>query len=320
MQQLAKIYRGEKIESIHYGHAILADETGHVLHSMGDEEFWLFPRSAFKLFQALALFESGAFEYYKLPDCFGALACASHWGESYHLDAVEQWLKILDLNEHALACGDAYPRLEKDMVTYIQRGGKKTPKLYNCSGKHLGFLTTALYKGWDIKSYESFNHPVQQFMRELFSQLSSINAHKLYWGIDGCAMATPYIKAVDLAKAYANLASGIVFNKTSQTMHQCITVHPAYLGGGGDLVEVLPKVSQGDIVVKPGAEGVYAGYAKSKKWGFVVKCLDGNLRGAQMGMLKLLEQVGILPNDERLVPFLSLSIKNSIDETIGFLC
>ena len=62
--------------------------------------------------QALPLVESGAAHRAGLTPEQLALACASHGGESAHVNAVESWLTQLGLSEAHLECGPSWPMHE----------------------------------------------------------------------------------------------------------------------------------------------------------------------------------------------------------------
>ncbi|HEX7636992.1 MAG TPA: asparaginase, partial [Burkholderiaceae bacterium] len=82
---LAQLWRGEMVESFHRGAFAVVDADGTLRASGGDIERPVYPRSAVKGLQALALVASGAAERFGLDDAELALACASHGGEPGHV-------------------------------------------------------------------------------------------------------------------------------------------------------------------------------------------------------------------------------------------
>jgi L-asparaginase II len=55
-----EIWRGDMVESLHLGHAVICDETGDIVEAWGDPRTGDLPRSSCKMIQALPLVESGA--------------------------------------------------------------------------------------------------------------------------------------------------------------------------------------------------------------------------------------------------------------------
>ena len=103
------VLRDERVESWHRVSYAVADGAGRVRHAAGAVDRPIFPRSAVKPLQALALVESGAARRFGVSEAELALACASHSGEACHVAAVTGWLARLGLDQSALACGAHAP-------------------------------------------------------------------------------------------------------------------------------------------------------------------------------------------------------------------
>src|SRR5258706_11067896 len=101
---LVEVTRGSRIESAHRGAIAICDAGGRVFGGWGDIEAAVYPRSAFKALQALALVESGAADALAISQEELALACASHSGETMHVERVEHWLERIECRESDLAC------------------------------------------------------------------------------------------------------------------------------------------------------------------------------------------------------------------------
>ena len=87
---LVEIWRGDMVESLHLGHAVICDAGGGIVAAWGDPGQVIYPRSACKMIQALPLVESGAAEAAGLGSEHLALACASHNGAAIHTDRVSR--------------------------------------------------------------------------------------------------------------------------------------------------------------------------------------------------------------------------------------
>ena len=117
----------------------------------------------------MAFVESGAVERFGLGNEHIALACASHSGEKRHVETAQAWLAKVGLSEADLECGTHAPRLQGTIEELARAGRMPTPAFNNCSGKHSGFLTTAVQYGEPTKDYIKYNHPVQRRLREVMS-------------------------------------------------------------------------------------------------------------------------------------------------------
>lgn len=57
---LTEVWRGDFLESVHHGYAVICGPDGEVIDAWGDPDKMIFPRSSAKPIQALSLVESGA--------------------------------------------------------------------------------------------------------------------------------------------------------------------------------------------------------------------------------------------------------------------
>ena len=144
-QLLVEVSRNDIVESRHFGSAVVCDDRGNVVHGWGDIEKLIFPRSALKPLLAIELVRSGASEQYGLNDAEISLASASHQGEPMHQQLVTTWLERIGLSEEHLACGAVLPDDVDSAHKLLASGLPGCRVHHNCSGKHAGFLTTALH-------------------------------------------------------------------------------------------------------------------------------------------------------------------------------
>jgi L-asparaginase II len=139
--------RGPLPESRHRGALAVANAEGLALLRLGNVDSPVYPRSAVKALQAIALMESGAADALGLTDAEIALACASHNGEPPHVAAARAVLAKAGFDETDLECGAHPPRLEGGVAA---RHISRTPPSAihnNCSGKHAGMLALARHMG-----------------------------------------------------------------------------------------------------------------------------------------------------------------------------
>src|SRR6185312_11738489 len=171
------VQRGLITESIHFVDAVVVDSKGDVVASFGKSESQLktekiFPRSAVKLIQALFMMESGAVEKYSLTKKQITMACASHHGDDLQTGVVRAWHEQLGFSESQLVCGAHWPSDIETQHEMIRN--RKQPCRYhnNCSGKHTGMMTGLLANHQPLENYQAWDHPLQQNLRRIFSELS----------------------------------------------------------------------------------------------------------------------------------------------------
>jgi L-asparaginase II len=163
---LAKVIRGETVESIHRGSLLIIDGDGKEIVNLGDAETVAFIRSSAKPFQVLPFLLSGGAGRFGYLESEIALACASHSGEKIHTSIAERMLRKIGLSETDLRCGAHLPFNETRAEEMIRAGEKPSQLHNNCSGKHAAMLAFALTTGADIKTYDLIVNPVQQAILE----------------------------------------------------------------------------------------------------------------------------------------------------------
>ena len=295
----ACIERGGIAESYHFGTAVLADAAGRVHARWGDPDVVTFPRSALKPFQAVDLIESGAFDAFGLESEHLALACASHNGESFHAERVEAWLEHLGCDESCLVCGPALPGRPEAANAYLRDGLPPSPVLYNCSGKHCGFLTNARHLGLPIADYDAPDHILQQRYRAALSRFIDRSAEDLPWSRDDCMLPAPALPMRDMASAMARFCEMAEAGAEAAPARilEAMRAHPLLLAGTGGLPQALSAVLGGRIVAKTGAEGFLAVFLPSERLGLTLKVADGSARVRDAVLVAILRQIGMIDEE-----------------------
>ncbi|HCM93400.1 MAG TPA: asparaginase, partial [Glutamicibacter sp.] len=111
--------RGEAVESIHYGSAVLLDAQGQVLVSLGEPQAAYYPRSALKPLFAVGMLRAGL----QLDDQQLALASASHSGAPIHQQVASSTLAAANLDESALRNSTDLPYGVAERADYLAGGG-----------------------------------------------------------------------------------------------------------------------------------------------------------------------------------------------------
>ncbi|MFZ1411254.1 MAG: asparaginase, partial [Micropruina sp.] len=159
---VAQVYRNGFLESVHRGLVAVTRPEGSVSFHRGDPETPILPRSSAKPIQALAMVRCGL----NLPPDQLALACASHSGESYHLETVRRILAEAGVDESALQNTPDYPLIDAYRFAWIAAGKPMSALAQNCSGKHAAMLATCQHNGWPLATYLTRGHPLQQAVAE----------------------------------------------------------------------------------------------------------------------------------------------------------
>jgi L-asparaginase II len=175
---LAKVTRGDLVESLHLGHLIVLNADGSTYSSKGSPELPIYPRSAIKSLQAAAMLNAGL----KVELNELAIICASHSGSQNHIDLVTKMLTSRDISISQLKNAADKPLGEKEKISW---GDKQPSQLaQNCSGKHAGMLITCQQNGWDMKSYLDLDHPLQVAIKNEIEELSGEKVSAV--SVDGC--------------------------------------------------------------------------------------------------------------------------------------
>ena len=320
---LVEVTRNEAMESRHFGAAVVCDYKGNIVESWGDIDNLVFPRSTLKPMLAIQLVETGASDEYALNDSELSLACSSHQGEPMHQKLVASWLYRLGLTEDHLACGAVLPEHTESAHKLLASGQQGCRLHHNCSGKHTGFLTTALHLKLPIENYHLIDHPLQQLSLDILSDLAGIDLKKYPIGIDGCGLPAPTMSLRQLGYATARFANPEDLSDTRAQaiyrLHTAIKNEPVYIAGHGTMVSELNEVTQGKVLAKTGAEGMLTAAIPDKGLGIALKIADGGNRARSVVLLAILDQLGILSAEEKiqLKAHIAPTIENSRGDTVG---
>lgn len=298
-----EVTRGPVVESRHEGIAAVVKADGTVIESWGDIEAAILPRSANKPIQAMAFVESGAVERFGLGDEHIALSCASHSGETRHVETVRAWLAKIGLSEADLECGTHAPRLQSSIEALARANTLPTAAFNNCSGKHSGFLSTAVHYGEPTQGYIKYDHPVQRRLRETMSDLCGLDANAFPHGTDGCGIPTLATPLKSLAQAMASMADPSRLSSSrvdaANRIRKAMNAEPFMVAGSGRFCTRINEAAPGVIQVKTGAEGVFCGMLPTLGLGVALKVWDGAGRAAEVAMAALLDHLGVLPAAQR---------------------
>ena len=290
---LVEVWRGDVLEGMHQGHAVIVDDTGQIVSAWGDPEAVILPRSSCKMVQAVPLIRSGAADKAGLGSKQLALACASHSGAPMHLDRVRAWLGDLGLGDDALRCGAHLPMGEAAKHAMIADHGSPCQSHNNCSGKHAGFVTLNAHLGGHA-DYIELDHPVQIACKDAMEEATGVDTPG--YCIDGCSAPNYATTVSGLARAMVRFATSTDGSAEHRLTH-AMMAHPELVAGTARACTDLMREMNGKAAIKTGAEGVYTAILPGKRLGIALKITDGATRASEAVIAALLAKCGELDSN-----------------------
>jgi L-asparaginase II len=318
MQTLARVYRGDQLESFHTGSIVVVDSLGRLLAYAGEPGLSTCLRSAAKPFQAIPLLEYGGIEEYELSGEELALTCGSHGGEPVHVATAAALLRKGEFDESDLLCGAHIPYDEKAAAELRAAGEEPSALHNNCSGKHAGMLLATRVTDVPSAQYIDAAHPLQETMRSTLADFADLEPEEIPIAIDGCSVPAFFLSLQRTAFAYARLmatsegsdVAGALerYQSSAAQIVQAMTTFPYYVAGAWSMTTPLMQAFGGELLAKEGAEGLYAmamapslvasltgrlRVADDVAIGIALKIHDGSMaRGRNPVILKTLELLG----------------------------
>ncbi len=294
---LAHVMRGNLIENYHRGAFCFVDSSGEIISSFGNVENLIFPHSAIKSIQALAIYHSGAKEKYSLNEQEIALICASHFATKEHVEIVKNILHKIGCDISDLACGAHAPIDVKARKSLFAAGIRPSAVHNACSGKHAGMLAVARALNIEIKDYTNPKHEVQRLVQQMIENIIGEELTEYNYAIDGCSVPTWAASLKSFAFGFAKMSSGELLSKQERLavhdiFNACVK-YPHLIRGENSLDSDLMAAFGGRLIIKIGSDGVFCGVFREENIGFALKIDDGNLEVAEVVIANMLLE---LPN------------------------
>jgi L-asparaginase II len=294
--------RGELIESVHVGHTVITNSQGTIIAQLGNPQYLTYARSTVKPLQAVAIIEAGAVDQYDLSPAEIAVICASHNGEQPHVD-------------HVLSILDKIGMTSADLHCTIHD---------NCSGKHAGMLVLSKMLGIDASRYYELKHPVQLLIAKTIASICNVDSLQLKTAVDGCGVPVFGMPIHQLALGFARLGTPPpgFHDDRKNACHTIINAlrHSPFLLAGTDRFDTdLIHVTNGKIIGKMGAEGVYTFTVPGQDIGAAIKIVDGAERALYPAVVEILHQLKLLQDNQlmKLRPYHKPDLINRHGETVG---
>jgi len=283
---LAKVTRGDLVESLHLGHLIVLNADRSTYLSKGSPELPIYPRSAIKSLQTAAMLKAGL----RVEANELAIICASHSGSQKHIDLLTKMLTTRDISISQLKNAVDKPLGEKEKIAWGEKPASQLAQ--NCSGKHAGMLITCKQNGWDMKSYLVLDHPLQIAIKNEIEELSGEKVSAT--SVDGCGAPLFAISLIGLARAISNLVKS-KDDPYKQIVSAC-TTYPELVAGDGRLTTRMMQAVPG-LFMKEGAEGVQVCALRDGRV-IAIKIIDGSWRPVAPIIMEIFSRWGVAMPDE----------------------
>jgi len=322
---LVKVNRGPLVENVIRGFIVAIDPAGHLFAHLGDAERVCYMRSAAKPLQAASAVERGVMEAFSLTQEELAIMCGSHNGEDFHVRTVASILKKIGLEESDLQCGADYSFNLAIREKRLAIGEGKRSIYNNCSGKHAAMLALCVKEGFDVEKYYQPEHPVQQIILQGISEYTGIAEEDIVIGVDGCGVPVFAVPLYNMALAYMRLANPYLLpeykQKAAARITSAMTSYPQMVAGTGEFCSTLMEVTNGRIIGKLGADGVYCSAVIDGEVAIAVKIEDGNMPALAPVVLRTYRRLDMLTNQEyqKLKHFAVKEVFNCRGEKVGEL-
>jgi L-asparaginase II len=175
----------------------------------------------------------------------------------------------------------------------------------NCSGKHIMMLGLCKINGWDLATYDKFEHPLQIAIKNQINQLCKVNKEYPQTK-DGCGVPIMSMPLENMLHGYLN----IFCNKKYEKIKLAFLNHPYIIGGESRTDTKIMQNSQG-LIAKVGAGGLCIVVNTNTEEAFVVKICDCDMKAREFVTCKVLKNLKWANID------CDTSIKTLHGETVG---
>ena len=316
------VNRNGLCESSHQVDVAVCTAAGKIVLGLGDVEKIIFPRSAMKPLQAIALLEvlqrdkrAG-----QLSDCEIAVICSSHNGEMLHVDAIRNLLDKFEVDIDELVCGAHWSMHQETMVSQVRNIEVPHQVHNNCSGKHAGMIILSKLLSDKTFGYQKLSGDAQQRILGTLESMTGVDLMRYTVGIDGCGAPVFSAPLGNWARAFALFAGGgeLPDKRTDACLRirKSIASNPFYVAGKDRSCSVVNSAYGEAITVKIGAEGVYSAAFHELGLGAMIKVRDGNRRGAEVALGAVIQKLGYQIYDT-LSDFFQPTLRNWAGEAVG---
>lgn len=282
---LVKYVRDGLTEQEHRGFVVLADKNRSFDYIGDAKNTPFFLRSCAKPMQASLLIDYEVDKFYEMSDEEIALCCASHAGETVHVNIAKALLDKIGLDESYLKCGLQKPLSKTRQAEMLLNREPVNVLQNNCSGKHIMMLAICKMKGWDLKTYDDLNHPLQMAIKDKITELCHIK-HNYPITKDGCGVPIMSMPLTKMLHGYLNLFC----DKKYERIKNAFLNNP-YIIGGEDRTDTKIIENSDGLVAKVGAGGLCIVVNTKEEEAFVVKICDCDMKARELVVAQILKNL-----------------------------
>lgn len=282
---LVEYIRDGLVEQEHYGFIVLSDKNRAFDFTGDTKNYPFYLRSCAKPLQATLIIDYGMDKFYDMTEEEIALCCASHAGEEIHINTAKQLLDKIGLDESYLKCGLHKPLSKTEQTRMLVSGAAENILQNNCSGKHIMMLGLCKMKNWDLKTYDSPEHPLQLAIKEKITKLCQLTKEYPVT-TDGCGVPIMSMPLTNMLHGYLN----VFCNPEYEKIKNAFLNHP-YIIGGEDRTDTKIIENSKRIIAKVGAGGLCIAVNTENEEAFVVKIADCDMKAREMVVLQILKNL-----------------------------
>lgn len=286
--KLIEYVRSGLIEQEHFGLFVKLSTDGSIQKLGDDKNYPFYLRSCAKPLQASLLIDFKLDEFYDMTIEEIAICCASHTGEPCHVEVVKGFLNKVGIDESYLKCGTHKPLSKTEQNKLLLSGEKETILQNNCSGKHAMMLAICKKMGWDLKTYDETEHPLQVAIKDKIYELCEI-AGDYPATKDGCGVPIYAMPLENMVKGYLNLFLSEKYSKI-----QTAFIENPYLIGGEDRLDTAIMCANKNLIAKVGAGGLCIVVNLETREGLVLKVMDCDMKARSIVLIHILKQLNWL--------------------------
>lgn len=284
-EKLVKYLRNGLIEQEHYGFVVLCSKD-KLIGTIGEtNNYPFYLRSCAKPLQASLLIDFGMDEFFNMTEDEIALCCASHAGEKVHTEIANALLQKIGLEPEVLKCGLHKPLSISEQKNMLLNNESETLLHNNCSGKHIMMIGLCVMNGWDIRSYDEINHPLQKLIKKKIYELCEVK-YQYPVTTDGCGVPIHSMPLYNMVKGYLNLFCNPFYQKIKNAF-----LNKPYIIGGENRTDTKIIEHSENIIAKVGAGGICIVINIEKAEGFAVKICDCDMKAREIVVSDILRNL-----------------------------